>query len=399
MKRFLKDILLGALFIVCLALTFALGYYVRALTAESLGLTWALPGLKSTESYPLLAQISHLLDQYYIAPVPDAQKLEYGAAHGLVNAIGDPYTVFVEPEPHELETQSLQGEYGGVGMSLAADQAGAIVLTPFAGSPAAKGGILEGDILLAVDTTAITSTMKIDDVVALVRGPVGSSVSFTVRHPSGEVVTLSLTRQTFAIPSVLSRIVTDTVPIGLIAVSRFSDKTPDEVRQAADSLRAKGAMRYILDLRNNGGGILESGVNVAALFLDGGVVMYETQKGQPERVFSAPANSGPLAKVPLAVLVNHGTASAAEIAAGALLDRGRAPLIGQQTYGKGSVQLVFDLPAGASLHVTAYLWYTPTHRALDKNGLPPTLAVEPATDGSDAEIARAITYFQTISNP
>ena len=125
--------------------------------------------------------------------------------------------------------------------------------------------------------------------------------------------------------------------------------------------------------------------------------MYETQKSQPERIYTAPANTGPLATAPLVVLVNHGTASAAEIVAGALLDRGRAPLIGQQTYGKGSVQLVFDLPAGASLHVTSYLWYTPTHRALDKNGLPPTVAVEPATDGCDAEVARAIEYFRTVS--
>jgi carboxyl-terminal processing protease len=152
-----------------------------------------------------------------------------------------------------------------------------------------------------------------------------------------------------------------------------------------------------LDLRNNGGGLLESGVKVAALFLDGGVVMYETQKGQPERVFTAPSNSSPLATAPLVVLVNHGTASAAEITAGALLDRGRAPLIGQPTFGKGSVQLVFDLAGGSSLHVTAYLWYTPTRRALDKHGLEPTMPVEPATDETDADVARAIEYFRTAS--
>ncbi len=398
MKRILRDVLLGVMFSLCLALTFTLGYYVRARTAESFGPAGPLPGLKSADNYPLLGQIRQLLDQYYIAPVPDEQTLEYGAAHGMVNAVGDPYTVFVEPEPHELEAQSLQGEYGGVGMTLSQSPSGEIVLAPFPDSPAAKGGIVEGDVLLAIDTTPITTSMKIDDVVALVRGPVGSTVSLTVRHASGETVTLRLIRQTFAIPSVTSRIITDTTPIGLIAVSRFSDKTPDEVRQAADNLRAKGASRYILDLRNNGGGILESGVKVASLFLNGGVVMYETQKGQPERVFSAPSNSSPLATAPLAVLVNHGTASAAEIVAGALLDRGRAPLIGQQTYGKGSVQLVFDLPAGASLHVTAYLWYTPIHRALDKNGLPPTLAVEPATDGSDAELARAVEYFRSLGH-
>jgi carboxyl-terminal processing protease len=395
MKRFLKETLLMALFALCLVLTFTLGYYVRALNAEAVGPAWRLPGLKSTDSHPLLAQVRQLLNEHYIAPLPDDRKLEYGAAHGYVSAIGDPYTVFVEPEPHELESQSLQGEYGGVGMSLAKTQAGEITLTPFPDSPAANAGIVDGDVLLAVDNTPMTITTTIEAAVSLVRGPVGTQVSLTVRHASGQELTVRLTRQTFPIPSVAWQMVNDQPPIGLIAVSRFSDKTPDEVRKAADDLRARGATRYILDLRNNGGGILESGVNTAALFLDGGVVMYETQKNQPERAFTAPANADPLATVPLVVLVNHNTASAAEIAAGALLDRGRAPLIGQQTYGKGSVQLVFDLSEGTSLHVTAYLWYTPNHRALDKNGLSPTIAVEPATDGSDAELARAIEYFKS----
>jgi len=245
-------------------------------------------------------------------------------------------------------------------------------------------------VLVAVDNTPITATTSVDSAVALVRGPIGSQVAITVRHASGQTQTVHITRQEFAIPSVTYKMVSTEPPVGLIAVSVFSEKTPDEVKQAADSLRTQGATRLILDLRDNPGGVLTSGTGVASLFLDGGVVMYETQKGAPEKAYTAPANSGPLATIPLVVLVNHNTASAAEIVSGALLDRNRAPLVGQRTYGKGSVQLVFDLPAGASLHVTSYLWYTPSHRALDKNGLPPTYAVEPATDGSDPQLARAI---------
>jgi carboxyl-terminal processing protease len=390
MKRFVQEATLIALFVLCLGLTFTLGYYVRALTAEAVGPAWLPPGLVSTDTHPLLAQVRQLLNDHYIAPLPDAQKLEYGAAAGYVAAVGDPYTRFVEPQPHELETQSLQGEYGGVGMTLTKAANGDITLAPLPDSPAGKAGIVEGDVLLAVDSTPISTTTTIDAAVALVRGPVGSQVAVTVRHASGQTQVVHITRQTFTLPSVAAKMVSTEPPVGLIAVNRFSDKTPDEVRQAADSLRTQGATRFILDLRDNGGGLLESGVNVASLFLDGGVVMYETQKNAPEKVYTAPANTGPLATAPLVVLVNHNTASAAEIVAGALLDRGRAPLIGQQTYGKGSVQLVFDLSAGASLHVTSYLWYTPTHRALDKNGLPPTVAVEPATDGTDPELARAI---------
>jgi carboxyl-terminal processing protease len=177
---------------------------------------------------------------------------------------------------------------------------------------------------------------------------------------------------------------------GLVVISRFSDKTPDELRKGLEELQAQGVSRLVLDLRNNGGGILESAVGVAAQFLDGGVVMYETQRNAPEKVYTAAANTGPVAQVPLVVLVNGGTASAAEIVAGALLDRERAPLVGQTTYGKGSVQLVYDLTDGSSLHVTAYRWYTPARRELEQAGLPPTFAVEPASDGSDAELAYAL---------
>ena len=390
MKRLLHDVLLVLLFVFCLLLTFTLGYYVRALTAEEVGPAWLPPGLTSDDSHPLLAQVRQLLDEHYIAPLPDNQKLEYGAAEGYVATLGDPYTRFVEPAPHELESQTLAGEYGGVGMAISKAQDGDITLAPFPDSPAAKAGIVTGDVLVAVDNTPITATTSVDSAVALVRGPIGSQVAITVRHVSGQTQTVQITRQEFAIPSVTYKMVSTEPPVGLMAVSVFSEKTPDEVRQAADSLRAQGATRLILDLRDNPGGVLTSGIDVASLFLDGGVVMYETQKGAPEKAYTAPANSGPLATIPLVILVNHNTASAAEIVSGALLDRNRAPLVGQQTYGKGSVQLVFDLPAGASLHVTSYLWYTPSHRALDKNGLPPTYAVEPATDGSDPQLARAI---------
>jgi carboxyl-terminal processing protease len=178
--------------------------------------------------------------------------------------------------------------------------------------------------------------------------------------------------------------------VGLIAVTRFSGRTASEVGQAIDELSAAGATRYVLDLRNNGGGILEAAIDVAAHFLDGGVVMYETQHAAPEKTYSVPQQQGPASSAPLAVLVNHNTASAAEIVAGALLDRERAPLIGQATYGKGSVQLVYDLSDGSSLHVTAYRWYTPARRELEASGLPPTHVVEPATDGTDPEMAFAV---------
>jgi carboxyl-terminal processing protease len=380
MKKAMELSGFAALALLCLSVTFVVGYQV---------------GTTAADPHPLLTQVKQLIEQHFIRPLPSPTVLEYGAARGFVGATGDPYTVFVEPQSHELETQSLQGEYGGVGMALSKKETGEIVLSPYADSPAAQAGIVEADVLLAVDATALTPATTLDEVTALVRGPVGSTVTLQVRHPSGEELTAHVVRQNFALPSVTWKLVESQPTIGLISLSRFSDKTPEEVRGAAQALKAQGATSYILDLRNNGGGILEAGIKVAEQFLNGGVVMYETQKNAPEKIYSAPANTEVTTTAPLVVLVNHGTASAAEIVAGALLDRERAPLIGQTTYGKGSVQLVFDLPGGSSLHVTSYLWYTPSHRELDGKGLPPTITVEPAADGSDAELARAIEVLQT----
>jgi carboxyl-terminal processing protease len=361
---------------------------VRAATAEpELGLGF-LPA--ANERYPLLAEARGLLEAHFIGALPDDRTLEYGAVRGFVGAVGDPYTVFVEPQAHELDSQSLAGEYGGIGVTLGLNEAGEVVLSPYRDSPAARAGVLDGDVVLAVDDTPTPAGMALDEATALVRGLVGTSLRLTVRHPDGSEATLSVTRERFEIPSTTWTLVADQPNVGLIAVSRFSGRTAEEVGQALSELEAQGATRYILDLRNNGGGILEAAVDVAAHFLDGGVVMYETQRGAPEKTYSVPANTGPGTAAPLAVLVNHNTASAAEIVAGALLDRERAPLIGQPTYGKGSVQLVYDLSDGSSLHVTAYRWYTPARRELETAGLPPTHVLEPATDGSDAELAFAV---------
>jgi len=368
-----------ALALLAFSVTFVVGYQTGAAAADP---------------YPLLTQVQRLIEQHFIRPLPSRTTLEYGAVHGFVNAVGDPYTIFVEPQSHTLETQSLQGEYGGIGVALSKKETGEIVLAPYPDSPAAQAGMLEGDLLLAVDATTLTPNTTLDEATVIIRGPVGSTVTLKVRHPSGEEITVHLVRQNFSIPSVTWKLVAGQPSIGLISLSRFSDKTPDEVRRATQALHAQGATRYILDLRNNGGGILEAGIGVAAQFLNGGLIMYETQKNAPEKTYTAPANSTWTTTAPLVVLVNHGTASAAEIVAGALLDRGRATLIGQTTYGKGSVQLVFDLPDGSSLHTTAYLWYTPSHRELAGKGLPPTITVEPATDGSDAELARAVEFLQ-----
>jgi carboxyl-terminal processing protease len=398
MKRYGPYVALGVLQVLFLTLAFAAGYVVRASAADDLQ-PLTLLGASGSGKYPILDEIHSLLASHYLGTLPDDKTLEYGAAHGLVAAVGDPYTVFVEPPQHQVETQSLAGEYGGIGVALSQSSAGEWVLSPYPGSPAATAGVLDGDVLLTVNDAPIAAGATADQITELVRGPIGSAVRITVRHKTGSTATLSITRATIQIPSVTFRMVDGHPDIGLVAISRFSDKTPTELGQALTQLHTQGAQRFVLDLRDNGGGILESAVGVAGYFLDGGVVMYESQRDGPEKTYTAPTQAGAVLKAPLAVLVNHNTASAAEIVAGALLDRGRAPLIGQTTYGKGSVQLVYDLSDGSSLHVTAYHWFTPTHRALDKVGLPPTTPVDPGTGGSDPELQAAVQYVSGAPLP
>jgi len=380
-----------------LTVAFFAGFVVHATYVDQSQPFNLLPA-GSASKYALLDEIHALLAKNYIGTLPDDKTLEYGAAHGLVAAVGDPYTVFVEPPAHELETQSLAGEYGGIGVVLSQSTAGDTLLSPYLGSPAATAGVQEGDVLLAVNGAPVQSGTTPDQITALLRGAIGSTVQVTVKHKSGATETISITRAAIDIPSVTFKMVDGHPGVALVAISRFSDRTPTELGTALGQLRAQGAQRFVLDLRDNGGGILESAIGVTGYFLDGGVVMYESQTNGPEKTYSAPAvpsTPSGTTNAPLAVLVNHNTASAAEIVAGALLDRGRAPLIGQQTYGKGSVQLVYDLSDGSSLHVTAYHWFTPSHRALDKNGLPPTYAVDPGPAGSDPELDSALKYLAT----
>ena len=214
----------------------------------------------------------------------------------------------------------------------------------------------------------------------------------TIQHGEQPPVELTIQRQEFEIPSVTWRLLDGQPQIGLVAISRFSSRTADEVDRAFNELTAQGATSLILDLRDNPGGLLDASIQVADDFLDGGVVAFETRRNGGDRTFSAPGR-GFAADVPLAVLVNHGTASAAEVVAGALADRQRAPLIGEATYGKGSVQLVFDLPDGSSVHVTSARWYTPLRTPLDGHGLTPTYETAARDEANDPALDRAVEYL------
>jgi carboxyl-terminal processing protease len=257
---------------------------------------------------------------------------------------------------------------------------------------------LEGDILIAVDYELIAEDASIETIQAMVRGPVGTNVTLTLapRSPSDESIILEVVRETFPIPSVTGYTLPDQPDIGVIFITLFSEKTPEEVERTYQDLLDRGAEYFVIDLRGNIGGLLDSAVSVARFFLPDGLVLIEQMRGGSEETYSV-KSPGKGSEIPLVVLVNENTASAAEVVAAALQENERAPVIGTRTYGKGSVQLVLELDDGSSLHVTSSRWQTPKGNMLDEHGLLPDFLVSFEDDDIDVHMQTAITWLLSDS--
>jgi carboxyl-terminal processing protease len=339
-------------------------------------------------------QVWELLDRDFFGNKPTAAKRTDGAIAGMVQTFGDPYTFFVEPQTRELERDQLAGKFGGIGANLEQTGAG-YVLSPLAGQPADQAGVRKGDLLLMVDGHEVTPQMTTDELIALLRGPVGSQLTLVVRRTPGDAerdaqeLTFTLNRAEIQTPSLEWRMLDSspgTADVGYMRQTIFSERSPDEMRDAIDELRTAGAVRFVWDLRGNPGGLLNSAVAQADMWLDGGVIVVEEKAGGLRKTFEA--TPGDLAaNAPLVVLVDHGTASASEIVAGALNDHGRAQMVGQQTYGKGSVQLIHELADQSSLHVTTAQWYTPDGLQISGHGLTPDISVADGDDPLAAALA------------
>ncbi|MCB9158921.1 MAG: S41 family peptidase [Caldilineaceae bacterium] len=373
-----------------LLLTFGLGYVAYPLIHPISG---PIPVEAASEiragddpvNLQLFWEVWHLLDQDFYGEKPSETDQRYGAVRGLVEAYGDPYTFFVEPQPRELEQDNLRGSFGGIGAYIVKDETG-FRLTPMADQPAARAGILDGDLLVGVDDTPVTTDMSEDDVVTLIRGPVDTEVVLTVQRTredgTDEELRFAVTRAVIETPSIEAHLLDGdpaTADVGYIKHTLFTERSPAEMEQAIAELVDGGATRFILDLRGNPGGILDSAIAIADMWLDGGVVLTEKRADGAEQQYSATAG-GPGVDYPLVVIVDGGSASASEIVAGALQDAGRAELVGSQTFGKGSVQLIHQLSDESSLHVTAAEWFTPGGHQLSGQGLTPDRVVDDGVD-------------------
>jgi carboxyl-terminal processing protease len=386
----IRAVLQGMLAGLLLGIGFASGYLFRDRFVQP---------PKADTSYALLQEADALMAQHFLYEVPDESIRVHGAVQGLIASYNDPYTFFVEPQSAEVDAGGLAGRFGGIGAEIAQDANGSYVITRvYRDNPAFEAGILEGDILVSVDGAPVEGAgLDMDGVIALLRGEVGTRVKLKVLR--GEtVLDYEMERIEVLVPSAFWRILDEDPRIGYIQLTRFTDRAPEEIRQAVDELSEQGAKALILDFRNNGGGLVDSATEIAGEFLNGGVILYEERRNTGEQQFNAPFGGHAL-DIPLVVLVNQNTASASEIVVGAFQDRDRAQVIGQKTYGKGSVQLILELSDGSSIHVTTAQWFTPEHNPIQGLGVTPDIEVAPA-EGIDAELAAAIDQLKSIlTNP
>ncbi|MGH8283896.1 MAG: S41 family peptidase [Gammaproteobacteria bacterium] len=322
----------------------------------------------------LLADVMQLVKQDYVQPVDDTTLIN-SAIRGMLAGL-DPHSAFLDKSDFQQMQIITSGQFGGLGLEVTQQDGAVVVISPIDGTPAARAGIKTGDIILKVNDAALDG-LSLDQAVTLMRGATGTQVTLTIlRRGVAKPLEFTLTRAEVHIASVRSRLLAP--GYGYVRISQFSEDTGDGVTKAVKALAKtnKAPLKgLILDLRNNPGGLLDAAVQVSDAFLNSGIIV--SAKGRaPDSNFVRRAMPGDiLAGAPLVVLVNGGTASAAEITAGALQDNHRALVLGTQTFGKGSVQTVIPLPEGAAIKLTTSLYYTPSGHSIQAEGIKPDLVV------------------------
>ena len=316
-----------------------------------------------------------LLEEHIDHDELDPEELTDGAIRGLLTALNDPHASYLSAEQHAKEQEGYRGYFDGIGARVTLTDAGLTVISPIPGAPAEAAGIRAGDIILAVDGAPIDHLTLIE-AVNLIRGPRGTDVILLVRHAdSVENESITVTRGRIPIDSTTFRMLESGV--AHLWVYGFSDTTEQEVRTALEQFRDAEGRGLVLDLRNNPGGLLAAVIDVADLFLDGGPILYEID-AQGNRTDHEAGPGGDARSIPIVVLVNQYSASASEILAGAIKVNNRAPVVGETTFGKGSVNITRELSDGSAIYFTIRRWYLPDGTQIEGHGVTPN--VEIATD-------------------
>ncbi len=356
--------------------------------------SWAEPAMALTDEQKLLNEAWRIVNRSYVddtfnhrnwrsireqtikAPLSDREQT-YTAIQDMLANLDDPFTRLLKPEQYRSLQVNTSGELTGVGLQIAIDPLtnSLTVIAPIAGSPADKAGIQPLDRILKIDGTP-TSELSLDEAATKMRGRAGTAVILTLGREGRESAQdIELVRDRIALNPVYAELQSgpENLPVGYIRLSQFSANATAEVSNAIDRLEKQGAAAYILDLRNNPGGLLQAGIEIARLWIDSGTIVYTVNRQGVLGSFDAYGQA--LTDDPLIVLVNKGTASASEILAGALQDNGRAKLVGEKTFGKGLIQSLFDLSDGSGLAVTVAKYQTPNHTDIHKMGIAPDRVV------------------------
>jgi carboxyl-terminal processing protease len=325
----------------------------------------------------------------------DKHRLLKAAIDGMLNATGDPHTVFLSPPQNHQANQDLNGtKFSGIGAIVVPLRGALQIVSPVPGSPSARAGLLAGDLVTRVNG-ALVSRMTGDAAIARVHGRTGTTVRLTIVRNHRPAFTVSVKREQIAPITAYGRMLSGR--LGYVQIFSFGDGTAEQVRQAVRVLEQRHMRGLILDMRSNPGGYVDAAQNIVSDFVRRGVVAYEQQSNK--RLSTLPVIEGKqVSRVPIAILVDSETASAAEITAAALRDNGRAVLVGTRTYGKGSMQSVYSLGDGSSIRLTDRLWLTPHKQSISKRGLRPDIAVpERARAGnpdSDLQLTAAEHYLE-----
>jgi carboxyl-terminal processing protease len=322
------------------------------------------------EDRALRAEVVEMIEDNFYKPVDD-ERLDNGSLKGLVDSLGDQYSHYLTPDEATQFRESVSGEFEGVGMNVEEDRRGLKVLRVFEGSPAGEAGIREGDLITAVDGRSIAG-LNSEVATGRIKGPSGTSVKLEVFSPDEERSrAVRVKRERIEVPVATGRIVErDGRKLGVIELLSFSSGAHGLVKREVDEVLAKGAEGMVLDLRGNGGGLLSEAVLVSSIFIEDGEIVSVRGRARPERTEEAQGDAID-ENVPVAVLVNGGSASASEIVTGALRDRKRATVVGTPTFGKGLVQEVEQLSNGGVLDITVANYYLPGGRTIGTDGLKP----------------------------
>jgi len=354
--------------------------------------------------FSIVWEVWNLLKEKYIGEM-NSKKMVYGAAKGMVEALGDPYTMFLEPEQAKNLEEDISGQFEGVGMYLDYKDSNVVVVAPIKGSPADQAGLKPLDKILKVNGTS-TDGMSLDDTVKAIRGKSGTKIKLTILRGSFDpknIFEVELTRQRINVPSVELEMKKSPngTQIAVIKILQFSSNTVSEFEKKLQEAVMKDARHFIVDLRNNPGGLLDQAQAVAQYFLKKGdpIVFEGKSKIAAEVPYTAYAD-GPLKGYPLIVLINKGSASGAEILAAAWKDNGAAQLVGEKSFGKGSVQLPQRIRDNAMLKVTIAQWMTPLKKVIDKEGIAPDFEIKITEDDvkneKDPQMDKAIEIIQKM---